>query len=70
MPMTTHIEAIAVVDSSKRAGAISSRRVVASAIGALFLLGFASYGPGFGLVPSVVGVPDFLATVSARQVTR
>ena len=67
--MTTHIEAIAAVDSSRRAGAISPRRVVASLIGALFLLGFASYGTGFGLVTSVVGAPDFLATISAHRTT-
>jgi hypothetical protein len=67
--MTTHIEALAAADSPRRARAVSPRRVVASLIGALFLLGFASYGTGFGLVTSVVGVPDFLGTVSAHRTT-
>jgi hypothetical protein len=35
-------------------------------IGALFLLGFASYGTGFALVTSVIGAPDFLASISAH----
>jgi len=38
-------------------------------IGALFLLGFLSYGVGFGLVTSVLGAPDFLSTISAHQTT-
>lgn len=38
-------------------------------IGALFLLGFVTYGVGFGLVTSVVGAPDFLSTISAHQTT-
>ncbi len=67
--MTTHIEPLAAVELSRRARAISPRRVVASVLGALFLLGFASYGTGFGLVTAIVGRPDFLATVSAHRTT-
>jgi hypothetical protein len=40
-----------------------------SVIGALFLLGFASYGTGFALVSSVIGAPDFLASISAHPTT-
>lgn len=46
-----------------------SRKTVSRLIGALFLAGFAVYGTGFGLVTSVIGAPDFLATVSAFQAT-
>jgi hypothetical protein len=38
-------------------------------IGALFLLGFLFYGSGFMLVSSVVGAPDFLASIAAHQTT-
>lgn len=38
-------------------------------IGALFLLGFVFYGTGFFMVSSVVGAPDFMATIADRQVT-
>jgi hypothetical protein len=44
-------------------------KVSARVIGALFLAGFVFYGVGFSLVTSVVGVPDFLATISAHQST-
>ena len=41
------------------------RRMVHSRmIGALFLAGFLVYGTGFALVTSVVGAPDFLATIA------
>jgi hypothetical protein len=36
-------------------------------IGALFRLGFLSYGVGFALVTSVTGAPDFLATIVAHK---
>jgi hypothetical protein len=36
-------------------------------IGALFLLGYLTYGIGFVLVTSVVSAPDFLTTISAHQ---
>jgi hypothetical protein len=38
-------------------------------IGALFLLGFLSYGVGNGLVTSVTGAPDFVSTFPAHQTT-
>jgi hypothetical protein len=38
-------------------------------IGALFIAGFVVYGAGFGLTSSVLGVPDFLSTISAHQST-
>jgi hypothetical protein len=63
------VEPIASVESRKRTGAVGPHRVVSRVIGALFLLGFASYGTGFGLVTSVVGGPDYLSTISARQTT-
>jgi hypothetical protein len=56
-------------ESLKTTGAMGSRKVVSRLIGALFLLGFISYGVGFALVTSVVGAPDFLSTVPAHQTT-
>jgi Domain of unknown function (DUF4386) len=38
-------------------------------IGALFLLGFLSYGVGNALVASVTGASGFLSTISAHQIT-
>ena len=38
-------------------------------IGGLFLAGFLTYGVGLGLVTSVTGAPDFLATLPAHQTT-
>lgn len=61
--------AAAAEGSAKSTGAMGSRKLVSRAIGALFLLGFLSYGTGFGLVSSVIGVPDFLPTISAHQTT-
>jgi hypothetical protein len=63
------VESTAAVESPKSTEAIGARRVYARWIGALFLLGFASYGTGFGLVTSVLGVPDFLSTVSTHRTT-
>ena len=48
---------------------VSSLKVSSRLIGALFLLGFLSYGVGFALVTSVIGAPDFLATLAAHQTT-
>ena len=48
---------------------MGSRMAYSRLIGALFLLGFLSYGVGFGLVTSVLGAPDFLSTISAHQTT-
>ena len=50
-------------------GAGVSRKTVSRAIGALFLLGFLSYGTGFSLVTSLTGAPDFLSTIPAYQAT-
>jgi hypothetical protein len=63
------VDSIAAVESPKRTEAIGSRKVYSRWIGALFLLGFASYGTGFGLVTSIVGVPDYLSTISAHRTT-
>lgn len=46
---------------------IGSRTASSRLIGALFLLGFLSYGVGFALVTSVTGAPGFLSTISAHQ---
>ena len=48
---------------------IVSRKSYSRVIGALFPLGFLSYGTGFALVTSVLGMPDFLATMPAHQTT-
>jgi hypothetical protein len=63
------VESTAAVESPKSTEAIGDRRVYARWIGALFLLGFASYGTGFGLVTSVLDVPDFLSTISTHRTT-
>jgi hypothetical protein len=55
--------------SLKQGVLIGSRMLSSRLIGALFLVGFLSYGVGSLLVNSVVGTPDFLATVSAHQTT-
>jgi hypothetical protein len=47
----------------------ASRMRISRLIGALFLLGFLSYGLGSGLANSVVGGSDFLPTVSAHKTT-
>jgi hypothetical protein len=46
-----------------------SRMKDSRSIGALFLAAFLLYGLGFGMVTSVVGGPDSLSTISARQST-
>src|SRR5260221_10582090 len=58
---------VAAIDSLKNSVSMGSHSTYSRLIGALFLLGFLSYGVGFALVTSVVGAPDFLATVSAHQ---
>lgn len=45
------------------------RKTYARLIGALFLVGFLTYGVGFTLVNSVITVPDFLSTIPAVQTT-
>jgi hypothetical protein len=44
-----------------------SRMTQSRIIGALFLLGFMSYGIGSGLVTSLVGGSNFLATIASHQ---
>ena len=56
-------------ESLKRSVLRGSRTVYSRLIGALFLLGFLSYGVGNALVASVLGAPDFLSTMSAHQTT-
>ncbi len=43
------------------------RKTYARLIGALFLIGFLTYGTGFGLINSVITAPDFPANVAAAQ---
>ena len=45
------------------------RKTYARLIGALFLIGFLTYGTGFGLINSVITSPDFPANVAAVQTT-
>jgi len=45
------------------------RKTYARLIGALFLVGFLTYGVGFTLVNSVIGAPEFLSTIPAVQTT-
>ena len=45
------------------------RNTYARLIGALFLVGFLTYGIGFTLVNSVISVPDFVSTIPAVQTT-
>ncbi len=44
-----------------------SRKMYSRLIGALFLVGFLTYGVGSGLVTSLVGGSDFLSTIAASQ---
>ena len=48
---------------------VAPRKTYARLIGALFLVGFLTYGVGFTLVNSVITAPDFLATIPAVQTT-
>jgi hypothetical protein len=57
------------MNTNKKTAWMDSRMTYARLIGALFLAGFVVYGVGFGLVTSVIGAPDFLATISAHQTT-
>src|ERR1700704_5545433 len=51
-----------------KAGVLAASRMTYSrVIGALFLLGFLSYGIGSGLVASLVGGSNFLSTIAASQ---
>jgi hypothetical protein len=48
---------------------LGPRDTYARLIGALFLVGFLTYGIGFTLVNSVIGVPDFMSTIPAVETT-
>ena len=48
---------------------LGPRTTYARLIGALFLIGFLTYGIGFTLVNSVITVPDFVANIPAVQTT-
>jgi hypothetical protein len=45
----------------------ASRMTISRVIGALFLVGFLTYGVGSGLVTSLVGGSNFLSTIAASQ---
>ncbi len=51
----------------KGSARLDGRMAVSRMIGALFLLGFLTYGIGFSLVSSAVDTPDVLAGVSAHE---
>src|ERR1700694_6100542 len=53
--------------SPKAGGPRDSRMRYSRVIGALFLLGFLSYGIGSGLATSLVGGSNFLSTIAASQ---
>lgn len=48
---------------------MAPRKTYARLIGALFLVGFLTYGIGLTLVNSVITVPDFVSTMPAVQTT-
>ena len=48
---------------------LGPRNTYARLIGALFLIGFLTYGVGFTLVNSVITVPDFVSNIPAVQTT-
>lgn len=58
-----------VTEALKKSLLTGSRMTYSRLIGALFLLGFLSYGVGFGLVSSVTGASGFLSTISAHKTT-
>ena len=56
-------------ESLNRSVLKGTRMTYSRVIGALFLLGFLSYGVGNALVASVTGASGFLSTISAHQFT-
>lgn len=66
---TAHVLGNLAGETPKKAGWMDGRMTVSRVIGALFLAGFLVYGVGFALVTSVIGAPDFLATMAAHQTT-
>lgn len=68
-PMTNG-QALATSRPTARPTLSNGRRMTYSrVIGALFLVGFLTYGIGFSLVTSVVGGSNFLSSISASQKT-
>jgi uncharacterized protein DUF4386 len=72
MTATTSSPAVADGHDTVRSSApgrarLNGRRAVPRMIGALFLLGFVTYGVGFALVDSAIGAPDLLAGVAAHE---
>jgi hypothetical protein len=67
--MTNGMAPTALLDGDPlKAGVLAASRMTYSrVIGALFLLGFLSYGIGSGLVASLVGSSHFLSTIAASQ---
>ena len=60
----SHTPVVAKARSRELAG---SRMTYSRLIGALFLVGFLTYGVGSGLVTSLVGGSNFLSTIAASQ---
>jgi hypothetical protein len=56
-------------EGSTASALAGSRMTDSRVIGGLFVAGYLAYGVGFALVMSVVGAPNFLATVAAQQTT-
>lgn len=59
------------VSTRRAASALEERprKTYARLIGALFLIGFLTYGIGFTLVNSVITVPDFVSNLPAAETT-
>lgn len=55
------------IDTKRTTNGGGSRMMYSRLIGALFLLGFLSYGIGSGLATSLVGSSNFLSTIGASQ---
>lgn len=68
-PKSSNAQPTRAAQALPRPGAMGSRRGFSALIGALFLAGFLVYGVGFGLVTSVISVPDFLSTMASYQAT-
>jgi hypothetical protein len=58
----------AVEVNAKPRDSAGSRMMYSRLIGALFLLGFLSYGIGSGIATSLVGGSNFLSTIAASQI--
>ncbi len=62
-------EPVGAGESLNRSVLKGTRMTYSRVIGALFLLGFLSYGVGNALVASVTGASGFLSAISAHQIT-